>query len=188
MSILSEFTFGEIEGVINDNPSLRGFLQGYLAEISLMKILKSVPGVSLVNKIPDKDLQKGDITLMYKGTILTIEVKSVLSSSIKEDNLYDSWGGTVGCKNSDKREILLEDGTQLNTSSIVRGAFDILAISTYAVSEKWDFLFMENRFLPSTSISNSLIKTQFKISPMLTPLLESSILKVLDSALEHKLK
>lgn len=188
MSILSDFTFGEIESVLEQNPSLRGFVQGYLAEIALMKYLKHIPGVSNVYKIPDRDLQKGDIHISYNGLSLTIEVKSVSSRGIREDTMHESWDGLVGCKNSDRRVALLENGIEFNTSNIIRGTFDILAISTYAVNEKWDFLYMENRFLPGLETSNSLIKTAFRINPNNTPLVESNIIKVLDSAIEHKLK
>jgi hypothetical protein len=189
MSILSEFTFGEIEKVLADNPALRGFIQGYLAELALMKRLAIITGIKDVQKIPDKDIRKGDILFRYKGTDLTIEVKSVRSGSVKEDVLHETWEGTVGCKSSDKKEQLTSEGILVNTSSIMRGTFDILAISTYTVEGTWDYVYMENKHLPSISHGDhNIIKTSFKINPLLTPLLESDLVKVLESARADKLK
>lgn len=189
MSILSEFTFGEVERLLEDNPSLRGFVQGYLAEIALMKRLKLIADVKDVSKIPDKDKRKGDIVFTYKGTELTVEVKSVKTGSTREDVLHDTWEAVVSCKNSDKREIELPDGTNLSTGSILRGTFDILAISTYSVKGTWEYLYMENKYLPSkTQDDPLLIKTSFKVSPSTTPLVESNLIKVLDSARDDKLK
>jgi hypothetical protein len=48
---------------------------------------------------------------------------------------------------------------------------------------------MENKHLPSISHGDhNIIKTSFKINPLLTPLLESDLVKVLESARADKLK
>ena len=74
MSILSEFSIDELEELIIENSSLRGYLQGYLAELALKKLIKSIPEVTKVVKIPDQNPEKGDFRIEYKGVSLTIEV------------------------------------------------------------------------------------------------------------------
>lgn len=188
VSILSAFTQEEVEQVIQDNPSLRGYLQGYLAEVALKKLLLQIPGVTSVTKIPDQADQKGDFMVTYHGVDISIESKSIGTNSVKEDVLNDTWQGTVHIKNTDKRDIEIEGVGIIRTSSLCKGQFDILAVSCYAVSGNWDFVYMENEYLPVKSPDMpKLLKTSFVINPETTPLLTDSLVKVLDSVLEKKL-
>lgn len=188
MSILSAFSKEEIEQVINDNPSLRGFLQGYLAEVALKKLILEIPGVTSVTKIPDQADQKGDFMVKYHGVDISIESKSIGTNSVKEDVLNDTWQGTVHIKNTDKRDVEIEGVGVIRTSSLCKGQFDILAVSCYAVSGTWDFVYMENEYLPAKSPDMpKLLKTSFVVNPETTPLLTDSLVKVLDSVLEKKL-
>lgn len=187
MSILSQFTNEELENVIRDNPSLRGYLQGYLAEVALMKYLVTLEGVSSVTKIPDQHKDKGDIRVTYKDQKVTIEVKSIASNSVREDVLNDTWEGKVQIKNTDKRKVEVEGIGIISSSSIIKGQFDILAVSCYAVSGQWDFLYMGNEYLPEKSSElPGFIKTSFIINPETTPCVTNNLTKLLDSVIAKR--
>ncbi len=187
MSILSDFTQDELNEVIEENSSLRGYLQGYLAEVALKKQLLLLDDVSSVTKIPDQSLERGDLKVVYRGMSLTIEVKSIKTDSVRQDIMHDTWQGTVAVKSSDKREIEVEGLGIVRTSNLVRGGFDILAISCYAVSGNWDFVYMDNEYLPSKNSSNpDLIKTSFVINPETTPCLDMGIESILNYVYEKK--
>lgn len=186
-SILSQFTQEELEGLIEENSSLRGYLQGYLGELALKKQLLQLPGITEVVKIPDQDEEKGDFRVTYKGKTMTVEVKSLLSSSVKPDILHDSWQGRVSIKNTDKRELEVEGLGTISTTSLVKGDFDILAICCYAVNDEWEFLFIENEYLPEKSPEHpGILKTSFVVNPEITPLVVKSFFKVADSVLVKK--
>lgn len=187
MSILSSFSKEEIDDVISENPNLRGYIQGYLAEVALKKYLMTLPHVTEVTKIPDSSLQKGDLKVTYKNVIITIEVKSLLTKSIKSDVMHDTWQGVVGIKNSDKREIEIKGLGTIQTTSLVRGEFDILAISCYAVSGKWDCVFMENEYLPPKDYANpELLKVSFVVNPETTPCLDLDLKVILEKVYNKK--
>src|SRR5579859_3234707 len=122
-SILTGFTMEDIQEMIDENPSLRGYLQGYLAERALKRQLLQVPGVTSVRKIPDQAETKGDFEIIYRGVSITIESKSVATNSIKDDVLTQTWQGTVPIKNTDKREIEIEGLGTISTSKLRRGQF-----------------------------------------------------------------
>lgn len=187
MSILSGFSKEEIEDVITENPSLRGYLQGYLAEVSLKKKLLSIEHVTEVTKIPDQAPEKGDLKVIYKGIPITIEVKSLLTKSVKADVLHDTWQGTVGIRNSDSREIDVEGLGTIKATNLLRGEFDVLAISCYAVSGEWDFVYMENEFIPPRDYCTpSLLKASFVVNPETTPCLESDLSIILSRVYDKK--
>jgi hypothetical protein len=187
MSILSEFTPEEIESVIEENPFLRGYIQGYLAEVSLRKQLLLIPGITEVTKIPDSSSEKGDLKVIYKNQVVTIEVKSICTKSVRQDVLNDTWQGTVSVKASDKKEIFLEGVGMIDTISLVKGTFDILAISCYAVSNTWDFMYITNEYLPEKSFKlPGLIKSSFVINPSTTPCVTSNIVSLLEEVILKK--
>jgi hypothetical protein len=186
MSILSDFTQEELETVIAENSSLRGYLQGYLAEVALKKQLLQIEGVSLVEKIPDQCKEKGDFRVTYKDKTLTIEVKSIATNSVREDILNDTWQGKVQVKATDKRTIQVDGIGSVTSTSLLKGEFDVLAISCYAVSGKWEFLFIENEYLPEATATPGLIKTSFTVNPATTPLVSEDVIKIMDSVIAKR--
>lgn len=187
-SILSQFSQLELEELITENPSLRGYLQGYLGELALRKRLQQMPNVLEIEKIPDKDPLKGDLRLLYRNELVTIEVKSLLSDSIRRDTLNDTWTGRVLAKNTDKRLVNLVGAGEVLTSSIIKGTFDILAICCYPVDSTWEFLFMDNIHLPEVSpLLPGLVKTSFLINPEVTPFVTKNLTDLLDSVVCNRL-
>jgi hypothetical protein len=187
MSILSEFTVEELDEVISENSSLRGYLQGYLAEVALKKQLLQIDHVTEVIKIADQSSEKGDFRVIYKNVPITIEVKSIRTGSVRSDILNDTWQGTVGVRNSDTRELDIEGIGLIRSSNLVRGEFDILAISCYAVSNTWDFVFMSNEYLPPKNYQvPELIKTSFVVNPETTPFIQMSLQNILELVYNKK--
>ena len=148
-SLLDGFTFDEIESMLEQNLYLRSYIKGYLAEFRLQKFLSDIPGVTSVTKIPDEASRKGDFEVIYRGLTFVYECKSVILGSVKDSKDGKSWSARVKVQNSTCRYVDVE-GVQKRITNLPKGTFDILAISTYEVDGKWNFLFMENRHLPES--------------------------------------
>ena len=85
--LLHGFTLDDLQELDDENPSLRGYLQGYLAERRLTHDLLCLPDVSRVTKIPDSDRRRGDLLVEYRGQEISIESKSLSSGLLREDIL-----------------------------------------------------------------------------------------------------
>jgi len=180
-SLLDGFTFDDIEYLVEGNAFLKGYLKGYLAELRLEQYLEVLPGVSSVKKIPDFENRKGDFEVIYKGEIITIECKS-LEINVTEDPVHDSWKGSV-CIKTSCRPVEV-NGEKIRTSYIKKGTFDILAISTFAVEGTWDFLFMENKYLPESI--PGFIQTKLWVNPHETAGLTYNVVGLFDKILETR--
>jgi len=184
--IFEDITIDDLREIAKASPCFRGYAQGYLAEIKLMKYLRTLPDITNVGKIPDNDKHiKGDITLEYKGTPLVIELKSLATATIRYDVLTDSWVGSVSCKNSDSRKVDI-DGVVYNGSYLNRTTFDILGVSTFAATGKWECIYLESRHLPE-SISKDHIKTSFTVNPFISPYVHRDVVGVLEAARNYKI-
>lgn len=186
ISILDGFTFDDIEYLVDNNPYLRGYLHGYLAELVLLRTLENTPGVDSVSKIPDKDDRKGDLEVVYKGALITIECKSVGSSTVKDDHQHDSWTGSVVVKNSDRRTIVVDDES-FSLTNLRKGTFDILGVNCFAVNNQWNFLFIENKYLPEHDDIPGLITTKFTINPRFTPCITDDLEGILEKVYLQKI-
>jgi hypothetical protein len=79
-------TADELTQVVDDNPSLRGFMLGYIAEFQLQKLLLSDPRTTRLRKFDDHDRshgRKNDVCITYKDLDFTIEVKSLQTAKVK---------------------------------------------------------------------------------------------------------
>jgi hypothetical protein len=93
-TILEDWDIDEnyFTSVVNDNPSLRGMILGYLAERKLRDIFTSSKKTDNHRKDDDHDRsKKGDLTLEYKGEEIIIEVKSLQTNSICIQNPEGNW-------------------------------------------------------------------------------------------------
>ena len=70
---------------------------------------------------------------------------------VKWDEQTERWLGKAQVDGSDRRIIELPDGSTLNTTLLLRGEFDVLAVNCYAFEGKWRFIFARNRDLPSSN-------------------------------------
>jgi hypothetical protein len=145
----------QLTAILGENPSLRGMLQGYVAEWKLRDYLLSLPDVTAIRKPDDHDRQeKGDLYVTYRGRLYRLEVKSLQTATVKWDAAANQWHGKAQVDASDRRLIRLPDGSTLQTTLLLRGEFDILAVNCFAFTQKWDFLFARNEDLPSSTFRN----------------------------------
>ncbi len=148
-----DITAEELTEVVDNNPSLRGMILGYLAELKLEKLWLSGPDFSDLYKADDHDRSKhGDRTVRYKGHEFVFESKSLQTASIRHQD--DIWTGKAQVDASDRRPITLPDGSTVATTCLQVGSFDILAVNVFAFQDEWRFVFAKNDDLPRSRYRN----------------------------------
>lgn len=154
MNILEEWGVSseQLSEIVAQNPSLRGMLFGYVAEIKLREIIASFPGVTYMTKFDDHDRKKkGDLYVIYRDRAFDIESKSLQTALVKRDEKTERWVGKAQVDASDRRLLTLPDGSTMNTTLLLRDEFDVLAVNCYAFDQKWHFAFAKNSDLPTSS-------------------------------------
>jgi len=149
-SILQKWEISEREftELIDLNPSLRGMNLGYIAEKKFHDQFLMHPLITSSLKDDDHDRKrKGDRRIVYKGHEFIVEVKSLQTNTCKKIG-DDAWCGKSQVDGSDRRIVKFSDGTELNTTLLLRGEFDLLAVNCFAFGEKWRFSFAKNSDLP----------------------------------------
>ena len=140
----------EFTELVEKNPSLRGMILGYLAELKLEKLWLSGDDVSEVIKYDDHDRKKkGDRVIRYKGREFIFESKSLQSAMIEKTE--EGWMGKAQVDASDRREVVLPDNSRVTTTCLLKGEFDILAVNIFAFEEKWRFVLAKDSDLPTSS-------------------------------------
>lgn len=84
-SILAEWGISEkyLSDVVNDNPSVKGMIVGYIAERKLRDLLGSDSRVSGLRKDDDHDrTKKGDVAFTYKGHEFKVESKALQTTKM----------------------------------------------------------------------------------------------------------
>ena len=152
-NILDEFkiTSWDLTNLTTNNPSLKGFLMGYVSELQLQK--KFFPDTDLdysqtYKPLDSNRLKRCDLATQYKNREFLIECKSLVTDSIFFNELTDSWETKFACKASCKRNVTFPDGTVQNSSSYLFGTFDILAINLFCLNNTFDYVFIKNSSLP----------------------------------------
>lgn len=149
-----KLTETELTSIVLDNPSLRGFMLGYVAEHKVRDFLSRQPQISGVRKPDDHDRRggsKNDMIAIYKGREFSFEIKSLQTNSIKFDNEKQVYDGRAQVDASDRRPVSFPDGSQLQTTCLLVGQFDILVLNLFQFRQEWDFAFILNRDLPRTN-------------------------------------
>lgn len=143
-----DLSFEEINELLTDNPSLRSFVAGYAAEMKCRRMwFDGDRRASGVTKFDDHDRsKKGDIALTYRGHQITVEVKSLQTNSLRERDGRQT--ANFQCDASDRRMVQFPDGSEVNTTCLLVGEFDILAVNLFAFYGEWRFVFAHNRDLP----------------------------------------
>jgi len=142
-----DLTPQELAEIIETNPSMRGLLFGYVAEYKLRKTWFSDERISDSWKYDDHDRSRpSDLAVVYKGTEINIEVKSLQTATVKRDG--DTWSGRFQCDASDRRSVRLPNGDELQTTCLLVGQFDLLAVNLFAFKDEWLFAFARNKDLP----------------------------------------
>lgn len=143
-----ELTYDEINELLTDNPSLRSFLSGYAAEMKCRSIwFEDDERATDIVKDDDHDRsKKGDIAFTYRGQRFTVEVKSLQTNNTRIRGGVRT--GNFQCDASDRRWVKFADGSTIETTSLLVGEFDILAVNLHAFYDKWVFAFAKNSDLP----------------------------------------
>jgi hypothetical protein len=143
-----KITAEELSQIVQDNPSLRGMLLGYVAEKKFEEMFLGGPGISEVGKADDHDrTKKGDRYVTYNGEQFIFEVKSLQTSTVKQ--LEDgTWCGKAQVDASDRRSVTLPNKERIETTCLKVGEFDVLAVNLFAFENRWIFAFAKNKDLP----------------------------------------
>ena len=97
---LWDMTIEELNYIVEKNPSLRGMIFGYLAELKLEKLWLRHKSVSLRDKPDDHDRRrKGDRLIVFKGKQFVFESKSLQTNSIARTD--EGWVGKAQVDASD---------------------------------------------------------------------------------------
>lgn len=185
-------TPGVLTNIVNQNPSLRGMLLGYVAEYKLQEILLSEEAIEYIGKPDDHDrTSKGDHIIEYQGQRFVIESKSLQSRMVEKDG--DTWRGKAQVDASDRRSITLEDGTQVETTLLMVGEFDVLAVNCFAFEQEWNFVFSRNSDLPrsryrgySQQVRNQLIASLVSVSWPPEPPFTCDLIEVLEQLMVER--
>lgn len=141
----------ELGEAILKNSSLRGMVFGYVAELKLRQMLEDNPNIEFMVKDDDHDRQrKGDLRIRYRGFEFRLESKSVQTNSVKHLP-NGTWVGKTQVDGSDRRTVQFPDGSSLETTLLLRGEFDILAVNCFAFGGVWYWVFAKNSDLPRSS-------------------------------------
>lgn len=181
MSILDhwQLTEAELTQLVSDNPSLRGMMFGYIAEHKFHEMIISHPRVCALRKDDDHNRKlKGDRVFSCDGREIRIEVKSLQTNSIKRQE-NGRMTATAQCDASDRRRVTFADGSSLETTCLLPGEFDVLAINLFAFTNKWEFAFALNSELPRSTFRKytpyqreqllaSLLKLEYPLQPPYT--------------------
>lgn len=160
----------ELTDLVEQNPSLRGILLGYVAEKKFHDQFLNHPDITDKRKDDDHDRKKkGDRRIIYRGHTILIEVKSLQTNMVK--NLGNNrWSGKAQVDASDSRELTFPDGSKLKTTCLLRGEFDLLAINCFAFGESWRFAFALNSELPTNTFRKYSEYQQKHLLPSLIPI------------------
>lgn len=146
----------ELTILVEANPSLRGMMLGYVAELQLLKRFFSLSEhISYSVKSDDHDRgHKGDRLITYKGHQFIVEAKSLQTNSIKrtiDESGNPRFVGKAQVDASDRRAVAFADRSTLETTCLLCGEFDLLAVNCFAFEEKWHFAFAKNGDLPRST-------------------------------------
>lgn len=167
-------TTDELTQIVDNNPSLRGMMLGYVAEYKLRKMYFEDPRVSALIKDDDHDRKnKGDIRFNYRGRSFRLECKSLQTNTIRET--AQGFSATFQCDASDSRIVRFSDGSEIKTTCLLAGEVDLIAVNLFTLDETWRFAFILNRDLPRSRYKkysplqqNELIAASVKIAYPLT--------------------
>jgi hypothetical protein len=140
-------TIEELNEILASRPSLRGILVGFVAEYKLPKIWFLDRRIGRLERYDNHDRTKlGDFGFTYRGVPVTVQVKSLQSNSVRRTD--SGYIGTFQCDASDGRPVKLPNGQTLETTCLLVGGFDLLAVNLFEFGQQWRFAFAKNADLP----------------------------------------
>jgi hypothetical protein len=154
---------------------MRGLMLGYVAEYKLRQMYFEDPRITALIKDDDHDRKsKGDLRINYRNCSFRIECKSLQTNLIKKNET--GFAATYQCDASDSRIVRFSNGSEVKTTCLLAGEFDLVAVNLFALEEDWRFAFALNRDLPrsryrkySALQQHELIASSIKIAYPLEP-------------------
>lgn len=126
-----------------ERPSVRGILPGFVSEYRLQRTVLSDSRIHKPVRYDDHDRSRpADFSFEYRGRTFTVEVESLQTKSVRP--LDGGFVGNCQVDASDKRSVTPPDGDVLETTCLVAGGFDILAINLFEFRQRWDHAFVRN--------------------------------------------
>jgi hypothetical protein len=196
MGLLEQWgvTHEELNRILADRPSLRGMLLGFVAEYKLCQMWFADPRVRQLERFDNHDRTRpGDFGFLYQGIAIRVQVKSLQSHSIRKTP--QGYLGTFQCDASDKRRVRLPNGQWVETTCLVVGGFDLLAVNLFELEQTWRFAFARNTDLPRTRSSRYtpeqrryLLATTIRITWPLQPPFSDDPFPVLETIVAEKLR
>ncbi len=111
----------------------------------------------------------------------------------REERLAANYTGEFQCDASDRRKIRLQDGTEVNTTLLEIGEFDIVAAGLFGFREQWEFGYALNAELPrskdsrySADVQKQLISSLIPVTLPLSPPFVSDPFQLLDRLLSRR--
>ena len=185
----------ELSQAILENGSLRGMVFGYVAEIKIRNFLRDSGLISELVKDDDHDRKKkGDLRLQYRGQEFRLESKSLQTArNVKAADGF--WKGFSQVDASDRRTVLLPDGTSLATTCLVFGEFDVLSVNCFTFENQWRFAFAKNKDLPASTFGKytpeqrkHLVATTVAVSWPPTGIFTDDLFGLLDEIIKDRTK
>lgn len=136
--------------LIKEKPSLRGMVLGNLAELLFERhVPMRYPRIKESDIIGhddhDRSANKSDRTITYADRVYTVQIKSIQTNKIRYDLNSGQLVACVQNDGSDKRLVLFDDESSLETVCYLRGQYDILAVPLFPFTQTDDFAYKRNR-------------------------------------------
>lgn len=194
MGLLEQWgvTLDELNQMLASRPSLRGILLGFVAEYKLARMWFNDSRIRNLEIYENHDRRRsGDVGFLYKGVPISVQVKSLQTNSLRKTE--GGYLGTFQCDASDRRPVTLPNGQVVETTCLVVGGFDLLAVNLFEFGQKWRFAFARNSDLPRTKSSKytaeqrrHLLATSIRITwPLQAPFYDEPF-QVLDAIVAAK--
>lgn len=151
MGLLEEWglTPSELNEILASRPSLRGILIGFVAEYKLPKMWFSDERIVALERYDNHDRTRpGDFGFFYRGAPISVQVKSLQSNSVRRTET--GYTGSFQCDASDRRPVRLPNGQTVETTCLLAGGFDLVAVNLFEFGQVWRFAFAKNTDLPRT--------------------------------------
>lgn len=146
-----------------------------------------------LKKFNDHDrTKKSDFVFQYRSVEISVEVKSLQTNSIRHLD-GGQFAGKFQCDASDRRSVKLPNGKKVNTTCLLVGEWDIIAVNLFAFTDEWRFVYARNQDLPHSTfrdyspyVQRHLLATLMKVTWPTVPPFSVDPFPLLDQIVSKK--